>query len=314
MKLAAIDIGTNSTRLLINDYSNDKFFTIERKMEITRLGKDLSNNNSICEDSANRTIKTLSAYSKLIKKHDVKKYRAVGTSVLRKAANGKDFALKVERDLGLKVNIIDEMDEARLSYCGAVRNINLDGNFMNSGKDLKILVIDIGGGSSEFVLGDADCNINFIRSLDIGCVNLSEKFIGSDVADAGQLNKMHLYIKEKANCIVSMAKDYNIGIVIGVAGTITTIAAIDLGLDVYDSKKIDGYVLSMGRVREIYSFICGLSLEEREKIAGISPGRADVIIGGAAIFIEVLNMLNRKNVNVSERDILDGIIYSIADF
>jgi len=313
MKLAAIDIGTNSTRLLIDDYSNGKFLALERKMEITRLGKNLERDNNISEDSAKRTLDTLVAYMELIKNHSVKKYRAVGTSALRKASNGKEFVLMVERELGLKVDVIDEDEEARLSYYGAVRNINLD-NSSDPDRVLKILVMDIGGGSSEFMLGDADCLMDFVSSIDIGCVNVSEKFIGSDVPDAGDLGKMHHYVNRKISSVINKIKDSKPGMVIGVAGTITTIAAVDLGLDVYDSERINRYILSLERIEEIYNYLCGLNLEDRKKVSGINPGRADIIIGGTAILVEVLKLLNYRYINVSERDILDGIIYTMVDF
>ncbi len=313
MKLAAIDIGTNSTRLLIDDYSNGKFLALERKMEITRLGKNLERDNNISEDSAKRTLDTLVAYMELIKNHSVKKYRAVGTSALRKASNGKEFVLMVERELGLKVDVIDEDEEARLSYYGAVRNINLN-NSSDPDRVLKILVMDIGGGSSEFMLGDADCLMDFVSSIDIGCVNVSEKFIGSDVPDAGDLGKMHHYVNRKISSVINKIKDSKPGMVIGVAGTITTIAAVDLGLDVYDSERINRYILSLERIEEIYNYLCGLNLEDRKKVSGINPGRADIIIGGTAILVEVLKLLNYRYINVSERDILDGIIYTMVDF
>jgi exopolyphosphatase / guanosine-5'-triphosphate,3'-diphosphate pyrophosphatase len=314
MKLAAIDIGTNSTRLLIEDYRNNKFFPLERKMEITRLGRGLNDNNTISEDSAKKTLDTLIIYGKLMKKNGVKKYRAVGTSALRRASNSREFVSMVEENPGISVDIVGESEEARLSFYGAVKGVGLDSVRSSYKSESKILVVDVGGGSSEFILGDINCNTDLIESVGIGCVNLSEKYIDSDVPDAGRLNKMHYYVRGKVNGTISKIKNFKIGAVIGVAGTITTLAAIDLELDKYNSEMIHGHVLSLKRIDEIYKFLCGLNLEDRKKVAGVDAGRADVIIGGVSIIIEVLELLGYKYINVSEKDILDGIIYTLVDF
>ena len=309
MKLASIDIGTNSTRLLIADYCNNKFIPLERKMRITRLGRDLEQNNIILDDSAKRTLDAVSDYCGLISSYDIKKYRAVGTSTLRKASNSRWFVSYIYKNSGIKIDVISGEEEASLSFYGAVRETGFNKKYSGS-----ILVVDIGGGSSEFILGDSSCNPGLTESINIGCVNLTERFISHSTPDKGSLARMHRYIADNLKKVTGKINRQKPISIIGVAGTITTLAAIDLGLKKYDSEKIHQHILSFKRIREIYKNLCSLSLEKRKKIAGLDPKRADVIIGGAAIVIEVLKLLKSTEIITSEKDILDGIIYSLIDF
>src|SRR4030042_2846160 len=315
MKLAAIDIGTNSTRLLITNYHHNKFITLERKMEITRLGRDLDiNNNFISGDSAEKTLKVLSAYRSLIRNHNVSKHRAIGTSALRKAVNGKDFISSVEKDTGIKVDVLSGREEASLSFYGAVKDINVNLPGSKSGAASRILVIDIGGGSSEFIVGDHNCNLEFTSSIDIGCVSLTERFINSGVPDKKKINQMYYYIEDKIRGTIEDIKKFKSLSLVGVAGTITTLAAIDLKLEEYDSEKIHGHILNLKRIEEIHDFLCGMNLEERKKVTGLDPKTADIIISGKTIMMAVLRLLGCKFICVSERDILDGIVYTLIDF
>lgn len=314
MKLAAIDIGTNSTRILIGDYYNNQFFTLERKMKITRLGKDINKNNTISKFSAEKTLNALKSYNKLMKIHNVKKYRAVGTSALRKASNSRSFLLSVKKLHGIEVDIISGDEEACLSFHGAVRDINKINVRGSLDSSLKILVMDIGGGSSEFILGKRNSNPDFINSANIGCVTLSERFLNSDKPDAENLNKMRSYIKEKLLNITDKINKIGPSFIAGVAGTITTLAAIDLKLKIYDSERIHGHILKLEKINNIYKLLCDKNLEDRKKVIGLDPGRADIIIAGTAIVLEVLKSLSCDFIYVSEKDILDGIIYTLVDF
>lgn len=316
MKLAAIDIGTNSTRLLITDYCNNELKVLERKMEVTRLGRDLDiNNNVISDDSARKTLKVLAGYMRDISNYDIKKYRVIGTSALRKAVNGKDFIFSVEKDTGMKVDVISGKEEALLSFYGSVKDIKLNFSGMEIKPDSRILVIDVGGGSSEFILGDKNCNIDFTASIDMGCVSLTEKFLHlPGMPDSEKTGSMYDYIKGKLKNVAGDIKKLNPMLIAGVAGTVTTLAAIDLKLKEYDSKKIHGHILSLKRIIEINESLCSVNLKERKKVIGLNPERADIIIGGAAIVIEILRLLDHEYIYVSEKDILDGIIYTLIDF
>ncbi len=314
MKLASIDIGTHSTRLLITDYQNNKFIPLERKMKITRLGKNLDENNRIGKDSARKTVEALSDYRRLVGYYDVKKFRVVGTSAIRKASNSDWFISYVYKHLGMKIDVVSGQEEARLSFYGAVRDMDLNYPGCEAELNGKILVVDIGGGSSEFILGDCNCNLQLVESLNLGCVSLTKKFIGSSIPDTNSLSQMQQYIVNELEETTGKINLYKPAFIIGVAGTITTLAAIDLKLAAYNSEKIHRHILSLKKIENIYKNLYRLDLKGRKKVVGLHPGRADVIIGGTAIVLEVLKMLNVKDILVSERDILDGIIYTLVDF
>lgn len=314
MKLASIDIGTHSTRLLITDYQNNKFIPLERKMKITRLGKNLDENNMIGKDSARKTVEALSDYRSLVGYYDVKKFRVVGTSAIRKASNSDWFISYVYKHLGMKIDVVSGQEEARLSFYGAVRDMDLNYPGCKAKLTGKILVVDIGGGSSEFILGDCNYNLQLVESLNLGCVSLTEKFIGSSIPDTNNLSQMQQYIVNELEETTGKINLYKAAFIIGVAGTITTLAAIDLKLAAYNSEKIHRHILSLKKIENIYKNLCRLDLKGRKKVVGLHPGRADVIIGGTAIVLEVLKMLSKKDILVSERDILDGIIYTLVDF
>src|SRR4030043_1185748 len=314
MKLAAIDIGTNSTRLLITDYRNKEFFPLERKMEITRLGKSVDKNKTIQKDSARKTLEVLSGYWRMLKDYDVKKYRAVGTSAVRKASNRDWFVSYIFEHLGMTIDVLSGREEAKLDFNGAVRNVVSNHPVLKPETGAAILVLDVGGGSTEFILGDCNCSLELVRSIDLGSVSLTERFIGSGIPDNDDLNKMRYYISNKLEETIGKIKTHKSLFIIGVAGTITTLAAIDLKLKVYDSEKIHNHVLDFERIEEIQLQLCRLNLKEKKQVKGLDPARADIIIGGTEIVLMILKMLDRKEIIVSERDILDGIIYTLIDF
>jgi exopolyphosphatase/guanosine-5'-triphosphate,3'-diphosphate pyrophosphatase len=314
MKLASIDIGTNSTRLLIADYQKNKFIPLERKMKITRLGKGLEQKGIILDDSAERTLDTVLDYSGLIKSHNVERYRAVGTSALRKASNSDWLISYIYKNSGIRIDIISGEEEAGLSFCGAVKEMDLKSSFFKKKQSGSVLVVDIGGGSSEFIVGDDSCNLKLIKSIDIGCVSLTEKFIGVAIPDKDSLDSMYSYIEDSLEKVIEKIKSLRPISIIGVAGTITALAAIDLGLKKYDSDRIHRHILSLKRVDEVYKKLCSLSLKSRKNVIGLDPKRADIIIGGTAILLIILKLIKNRYIMASEKDILDGIIYSLIDF
>jgi len=314
MRLAAIDIGTNSTRLLISDFSDSGSIVLERIMQITRIGRNMGSTGKISRSSADDTLKTLIEYKDLMDKHDVSKYRAVGTSAIREAENSQWFTSYIYENSGIRIDTITGNEEASLSFNGASKDLSLS----PEDKFRKILVLDIGGGSTEFILGGPGSktgpHIDMVKSLNIGSVVLTEKFIRGTLPERDQLEQLESYIRSSIRGTVeniAMEKDMR---VVGVAGTITTLAAIDLKLDEYDSNKIHRHELSYKWVKDIYKILCRTDLDERKKITGLAPGRADIIISGTAILLEILKMLDKKILIVSEQDILDGIIYSLAEF
>jgi len=314
MRLAAIDIGTNSARLLVSELSGSGCEVLERTMEITRIGRNMSSTGKISLSSTDDTLKILKKYKSLMNKHNVLKYRAVGTSAVREASNSQWFTSFISKNSGIIIDMVTGSEEAHLSFTGASKDMNIS----SDGQFSKILVLDIGGGSTEFIMGvpesDTGPDIDIVKSLNIGSVVLTEKFIRGTLPERTELEELESYIRSS---IREVAQEISKGgdiLIIGVAGTATTLASIDLGLEEYDSKKIHRHVLSFERIKSIYEILCGADLKERKKITGLAPGRADIIIGGTAILLEILKMLKKETMIVSEQDILDGIIYSLAEF
>ena len=315
MKLAAIDIGTNSTRLLISACekkpgSTYKLKALAREMKITRIGKNLDKTGLISKHFAEETMEVLASYLKKIKGEGVESFRVVGTSALRKAKNTTWFVKLVDEKLGINVEVIAGIEEARLSFYGALRGAEI----LSHQTDLKnILVIDIGGGSTEFILGSHEGKIILVQSIDLGCVNLTERFIKNSTAKPGnqELTELNEFISTRLIDLVNKIKKLGFSILIGLAGTISTLAAVDLELLAYSRNKIHHHILPEQKIRQIYGIFCSVNLEERKKIAGLDPKRADIIISGTAILLQIMNTLDVEKLLVSEDDILDGIVYSL---
>ncbi len=177
-----------------------------------------------------------------------------------------------------------------------------------------VLVIDIGGGSTEFILGSLNGRIIFSESIDIGCVNLTEKFINYSKPAPEDLELLNNYIRDKIRKTIDEIPKNNFNLIIGLAGTISTLAAVDLKLARYDRDKIHNHILKFDNIKLIYNQFCQVDMDSRKKITGLEEKRADIIISGAAILLEIMKMLGSDKILVSENDILDGIIYSILDF
>lgn len=304
MRLAAIDIGTNSTRILISEKKGSSFNTLLRDMNITRLGKDLLKSKKISDSSAKRTCDVLRDYKDKIDQSNVKKVRVIGTSALRQASNSNMFLEMVKRLTGLDVDVIDGEEEARLSFSGVASIQEF------AGEKNYLLIIDIGGGSTEFILGNHAEGLKFIKSIEMGSVSVTERFNPNKV----NLSDLNRYIDEELKKVLNRLSDYDLSKIIGLAGTITTLAAIDLRLDDYDRDKIHLHKLKLEKVDKILDILLNRDLEQRKKIIGLDPGRADIIVAGTAILVRILRNLNFNIITVSESDILDGIIYSMVDF
>jgi exopolyphosphatase / guanosine-5'-triphosphate,3'-diphosphate pyrophosphatase len=325
MNLAAIDIGTNSTRLLIADCKKSpgnntyQLTTLVREMEITRIGKNLDVTGLISVHSAEETTEVLAGYLKKIKNEGVKSFRVVGTSALREAKNTSWFKKLVNKMLGVDIEVITGRQEALLSFCGASRGADINklskklGMLPHRIESKNILVIDIGGGSTEFILGSHENKIILVQSIDLGCVNMTERFIKNPAGKPGtqELTELNEFISIGLIDLITKIKKIGFSFLLGLAGTISTLTAIDLELVTYNKDKIHHHILSEQKIRQIYRLFCSLNLEERKKITGLNPKRADIIISGTAILLQIINMLDVEKLLVSEDDILDGIVYSL---
>lgn len=294
LKAAAVDIGTNSCRLLIAEAnSNNSLKILNRAIKITRLGEGVEQTKLLKKEAVKRVIDVLKQYKNIIKKHEVEKIKIVGTSVLRDVKNPELLIDKIN-DLGLKIEIISGNKEAELNYLGAVSDLSSD-----------FLLIDIGGGSTEFIW-TANSKINF-KSLDIGCVRMTENFISApDKKIKNQeINDIANYVKDFLKKELALKKKFTIK---GVGGTITTLAAVKLALTTYDNKKIENLKVDVNELEKILNNLSQLDLENRKKVKGLQPERADIITAGLVILKTILNHFGSDEIYVSDHDLLYGIL------
>lgn len=294
LKAAAVDIGTNSCRLLIAQKNEtDGLNILERKLKFTRLGEGVDSTKELKSSAVNRVIKALREYKKIIDKYQINKVRVVGTSALRDVENS-DLLSDQLKDIGLELEIISGKKEAELNFKGAADN--LDDNF---------LLIDIGGGSTEFIWSN-NKGINF-ESLDIGCVRMTERFISEPkktISDA-EINALKKYVLGLFKSKLEFNKSLKVK---GVGGTITTLAAVNLKMDDYDSQKIEGTIITLTELKKIISQLSSLNLTARNKIKGLQPKRADIITAGLVILEAILDYINIEELSVSDRDLLYGLL------
>jgi len=294
LRAAAVDIGTNSCRLLIAEKKTDESFDIlNRKLEITRLGEGVDQNKILKEKAVNRVFKVLKKYKAIIDEFQVDRVRIVGTSALRDVDNSYLLTEKV-KDLGLELEIISGEKEAELNYLGAVSN--LEDNF---------LLVDIGGGSTEFIWSNSS-EINF-KSLDVGCVRMTEKFISdpNKKVSSTEINEIKSHVDNLLSKELELDKDFKVK---GVGGTITTVAAVKLALEVYDSSKIENLKLKYSELKKIRDRLKDLKLKERKKVKGLQPKRADIIVSGLIILMTIMKHINSQELYVSDHDLLYGLL------
>lgn len=297
--LAAIDCGTNSTRLLVSDGGGR---TRARLMEITRLGKGVDATGSLEPAAIERTIATLRRYRDEMDRHGVERVRITATSAARDAVNRDDFFDAAEAIVGARPELLGGDEEGRLSFSGATADLDpADGPF---------LVVDIGGGSTEFAVGSAVCEA--VRSLDMGCVRLTEKFLHHDPPRARELSEalavvdLHLDDVER-----EMPQVRGVHRFVGLAGTITTVAAVEQGLPAYDPDKIHHFVLTRAAVEDVFRTLATETVAQRKDNPGMEPERADVIVGGLCVLVAIMRRFDFDECLVSEADILDGLVRSL---
>jgi exopolyphosphatase/guanosine-5'-triphosphate,3'-diphosphate pyrophosphatase len=316
-KYASIDIGTNTLRLLIAEINNKNLQPVYLKRIITRLGGDYKEETGMSPAAKERTIKALELFAEKINEYDVKEVKAVATSVVRRAKNKKEFLENVLKRTGIDVKIISGDEEARLSLLGVLSVIKagtpppvplVEGD--KGGGAPKYLVVDIGGGSTEFIATNGSKMVG-AWSMEMGVVHLTENYLKTDPPTRHELNAMENEIKEViANLKDLMKKDGCLpsALLIGTAGTITTLAAIDQGLEKYDPEKMNNYILSYKAIKKIYQHLASLPLKQREAILSLEKGREDIIIPGAAIVLKAMEDFGFDKMTVSDAGLLEGIL------
>ncbi len=302
-RVAAVDIGTNSVRLLVSDLdsSDGPLATLERRMHITRLGQGVDGSRRLASEAIERTLAVLREYRTLIEAHGAEWVRATATSAARDAANRDEFFTAAKEALGTEPELLSGAEEASLSFAGATTGLDAPPPF---------LVIDIGGGSTELVYGTAEPEA--LCSLDIGCVRVTEQWLHSDppapeeLSNAVSTVRDHLADAERAIPDLREART-----VLGLAGTVTTVAAVEQGV-AYDRDRIHHFVLTRAAVEEVFRTLALESAEERRHNPGLEPERVDVIVGGVIVLASIMRTFELDEILVSEDDILDGLARSLA--
>ncbi|GIU85131.1 MAG: hydrolase [Acidimicrobiales bacterium] len=297
--VAAVDIGTNSVRLLIADPAGA---TKARLMRITRLGEGVAGSGHLSEDAVQRTLQALEEWRRQMDSHGVGRARAVCTAAVREASNAESFLRSAASILGIEPEIVSGEEEARLSFVGATGSLDPgDGPFA---------VVDIGGGSTEFAVGRERCE--GVVSIPVGCVRVTESFLAHDPPLPEELSAaisvigMHLDDVVRSLPAVRDARTF-----VGLAGTITTVAAVELGIPEYSREAIHHFRLTRAAAEDVFRTLATESLEDRKANPGLEPERADVIVGGCCILVKIMRFFDLDEILVSEDDILDGIVASL---
>lgn len=312
-RVAAVDCGTNSIRLLVADADprTGELTELDRRMTIVRLGQGVDRTGRLAPEALERTFAACHAYAEAIKEHGAERLRFVATSASRDAENRDEFVRGVLDILGVEPEVVTGDQEAEFSFTGATREL--------AGRDdlaTPYLVVDIGGGSTEFVVG-AD-RVRAARSVDVGCVRMTERHLVRDgvVTDpptAEQVAAMRADIEAALDLAEETVPLREARTLVGLAGSVTTIAAIALDLAEYDSERIHHSRVPIARVREITEWLLRSTHAERAAVPSMHPGRVDVIGAGALVLLSIMERTGAGEVVVSEHDILDGIAFKVAE-
>lgn len=294
MRIAVIDIGTNSIRLLIGDADEAEpagIKVVRTGLITTRLGEGIGSERRLNSTAIDRTIKALLEFKKIIEEERADEIIAAATSAVRDAENRLEFLEQARDIIGLEIRVLSGTEEAAMSYCGVVGGLKTANEAP--------VVVDIGGGSTEFIWQGSK-GINF-ESLRIGAVRMTE--MDSGLAD----------IKLLMSEVIKPVKSAGYSRLIGVGGTVTTLAAIDMELTRYDPELVHGYHITRQRVEHILGRLEGMTVEDRRSVAGLQPQRADIIIAGVRIVLAVLDGLDATGITASESDIMYGLFYETIE-
>ena len=300
---AAIDIGTNTLRLLIAEaVGPDDFTILHEEQEITRLGEGLIPTRLLQDGPRRRSLAVFRRFAEEVSRFNAQEVAAVGTSAVREAKNRDELVAEVARETGLTLQVIDGREEARLTLLGVRHGLRLGTG--------RVLVMDVGGGSTEFVLADGEA-IEAIVSTGLGVVKLTEQFLVSDPPTPGELRKLNQAVGKRIDRLRLELPRLEEARLVGTAGTPTTLAAIDLALVTYDREKVQGHRLTLVRVREHLDRLAALPLRERGRIPGLELGRADIIVAGAAIVAASMERLGYCELRISDGGLREGILLDL---
>jgi exopolyphosphatase/guanosine-5'-triphosphate,3'-diphosphate pyrophosphatase len=301
-RLAAVDVGTNSTRLLVADVDGGRVVAeLARETVITRLGKGVDRTGRFDPAALRRTLDVLAGYAAACERLGVARRRVVATSATRDAANRRQFLDGVRQLFGVEAEVLSGEEEAAAAYRGATHDLP---------GDQRTLVVDIGGGSTELILGRREPEA--LVSLDVGCVRLHERHLHSDPPTAAEVAALRADADAQLARVTGVLDPSSAERVVGVAGTITTITAIGLGLDAYDPVRIHRSALRADEIAAVAGKLAAMTVAERAALPVMAKGREDVIAAGALLLDELVRTFGFPRVIASESDILDGVLLGLA--
>jgi exopolyphosphatase/guanosine-5'-triphosphate,3'-diphosphate pyrophosphatase len=305
MRVGVVDIGTNSTRLFIADIGpGGSVAELDRESIVTRLGQGVDATGRLADEAMDRVRAALDGYRERLDAHGTERDVAVLTSAVRDAANGAEFVTEVRERYRLDAQELPGEEEARLTFLGAVSE-------RDPADDTAVVVIDIGGGSTEFVEGRGR-EMHFFVSTQAGVVRHSERHLHADPPEPGELQALAADVREIYAAELPEAVRGAVSHAIAVAGTATQLAAIDLELETYDAERVHTHVLALGRIEELLARLAQMPLDERREVTGLHPDRAPTIVAGCVLLVEALRSFGLEAVEVSEHDILRGVALGAA--
>jgi exopolyphosphatase / guanosine-5'-triphosphate,3'-diphosphate pyrophosphatase len=300
--IASVDLGTNSTRVLVARPTDGRLETLDRRNTITRLGQGVEASGRLAPEAVERTLSCLRDYREVLDRHGVERLRVAATSASRDAANRDEFFDAVEALVGTRPELLSGDEEGRLSFRGATGELDpATGPF---------LVVDIGGGSTEFIVGTD--RVDGVMSVDIGCVRLTEKFLHHDPPQPEELSACisltDAYLDDVVREIAAAGEARTL---VGLAGTVTTVAAVEIGLDTYDRDRIHHFHLTHEAAEDVFRTLATESRADRVHNPGLEEVRADVIVGGCCVLVALFRHFGFDEMIVSEADILDGLALAL---
>ena len=298
MKIGTIDIGTNSMRLLIADYNNGKIENRKKYVNTTRIGQGVDKEGYISEEALQRNINALEEFANICKVEECQAIYCMGTSALRDSKNGNIFVDRAKQKTNINVEIISGNEESNLGFMGVLEGLDTDE---------QILVIDIGGGSTEFIVGDIE-GIKFAKSENVGALRMTEKFLAKDPIDTNEFSNMSKFIYSEIKDTIDYIKSKQIKKIVGIGGTITSLSAMNQELEVYSMEKIHNSEVSIKNIKDILQNLKQMTLNDKKTLKGLQPKRADIITAGVEILNIIMENLEIEKIIVSEYDNLEGLM------
>jgi exopolyphosphatase/guanosine-5'-triphosphate,3'-diphosphate pyrophosphatase len=303
LRVAAIDIGTNTVLLLVAELRDGLLVAVEEHAAITRLGQGVDKTRQLAPEAVERTNTCLDRYAEIVQRLGVTKIDVVGTSAMRDAGGGEAVRAHVRARFGVEARTISGDEEARLTFAGALSGLTLPGE--------RVVVFDIGGGSTEVVDGDRTTRaISFAHSYDVGSVRLTERHVRNDPPSEAEREAV---ARAASEAFASVPSSVRGAPVVGIAGTVTTLAAVSLGMRTYDGARVHGHTLPLAELDRVVTMLARAPLEERRAIAGLEPKRADVIVAGGLVALALLRHVGAPSLIVSDRGVRWGLADELAN-